>query len=610
MTAVVDSTLFDNFGKVTYDPLSSGISTVVRDVTFVDNKFELFRNLCESIINGSDDYNVLLMHNLVFHLTNQNTKLVDDIVISVFDSYSKHIYDLISESIKTGNFKIKTFIDLYNMFYQNAQKLSKQLTYFDNKVLSDNSNKYSHVNMIRGYMFYKNVINMKYQYLDNKEYYLYDILTKSIESGDGLINEILQLFKMYSFYIRLSYVVKANKDTLFNSEINKLFLVTLGSNQTFVKTIMQYINNTLKSLYNKTNKSEADVLNIEELIGLISNHFLEKDMFNMYYEKLFESRLLSGEFDSDVEKKLLSKFKRPVDNGIVQNMIYKLKDIEENNQDRINYNKLEITITSDKYKGKVNVSALDPKIVQAKLFRNYAWSHTKENEKSEYALPFELQPYIDIYNQFYKVRYPYREITWNFNYGIGTVKLSLGGKQYLVQLTTPQMLLLLQFNNATEIPAVELAKNLNIPLSKLGSVINSFIRSQILKKEIGKPANDPTIKIILNQNFTFDSDKISLVSIMMNSVAQQQQPQVDKEISEKFSLGRDTVVEAYVVRTMKQNKHLTYEELLSKVRSQVPFQFNDTKFTDIVKTCISKKFMKVNQDMTYDYLDEEEDDDE
>ena len=604
----VDTTLFDNFGKVTYDQLSQGFSNLITDVTFCDDKYKLLSDVCDSILKGRNNYNLLILHNLLFHLTNQNAKNVDNIIINIFTSYTQDIHKQISNQIKSATFKIKSFIDLYNLYYKNAQCLSKQITYFDSRVYCDGSNKYSHVNMIRSYMFYKNVINTKYSYIDGKEYYIYEIFTKSIESGDVSINEILQLFKMYSFYIKLSYVAKTNRDTLFNLNINKLFLVTLGADKTFIKTIIQYINNTLKTLYNKEDKSEAD--NICELIGLVSNHFLEKEMFNMYYENLMETRLLNGEFDPVLERKLINKFKRPVDNKIIQNMIYKLEDMEACKADKVLYDKLEISVTSDKYKGKIDTNKFNPKMINAKLFRYYAWSQSKEADKGDLTIPFEAAPYIDIYNKFYQLRYPYREVYWNFNYGIGTVKMTLAGKEYFLQLTTPQMFLLLQFNHAQEITAIDLAKNLgsHMPMSKLGPILNTFIKADILHKEAGKQSNDPTMKIYLNPNFSYNNNKISLVNSMVISLQQKQQPIVDKEIAEKFTIGRDTVLQAHIIKAIKQKQHITFVELLECVKITVPFQFVDSKFIDVVKTCINEKYIKVNPDLTYDYLVEEEED--
>lgn len=605
----VDSSLFNNFGVLTYQPLSSNSSSVIRDITFADDKFSMFKEQCISIMNGSTKTNIIELHNLLFHLTNQNAKQVNDIIIEVFDAYTTSLSDELAKLIKSGNFKINSFIQLYNAYYQNAQTLSKLLTYFDNRVFSNESNKYSHIANVRSYMFYKNVINKKYCYIDTQEYYIYEILTKSIESNDGTIREILQLFKMYSFYIKLSYIVKTNRDTLFNAELNKLFLVTLGSNQQFIKTIVQYINETIKSLVNKEDKTA--ISSIEELINLVSNYFAEKDMFNMYYEKMFETRLLSGDFESEVEKKLLAKFKKPVDNKIIQNMIYKLKDVEESISDRAQYNKLEITVKSEKYKDKINPESLNPKMVNAKLFRYYAWSHTRDGDRNEMSLPFELSPYIDIYNQFYKARYPYRDVFWNFNHGIGTVKLTLGGKEYHLQLTTPQMFLLLQFNNSQEIPAIELAKNLDISLQKLGPILNTFIRAKILKKELGKQSSDSSMKIILNQDFECNINHVSLVASMTSMQQQQQQPVVDKEISEKFVSGRETIMQAHIVKIMKQHKHLAYDELLDKTKVYVPFQFENNKFVEVVQRCIAEKYLKVNDDMSYDYLvDEDEDEDD
>ena len=194
--------VFKNFGDITYNTLSHAMSSGIADVAFADDKFGLLGEICRDVLEGQDNYSVILLHNLLFHLTNQNPKGVDGIIIDTFDVYTLKIRGEISELIKTAEFTIGSFIEVYNKYYGNAQHLSKVIEYFDGRVYSDGSNKYSHVGTIRSYMFYKNVINQKYKYIDGREYYIYEIFTKAIEAGNVPIGEILQLFKMYSAYIR------------------------------------------------------------------------------------------------------------------------------------------------------------------------------------------------------------------------------------------------------------------------------------------------------------------------------------------------------------------------------------------------------------------------
>ena len=599
----INSSTFDSFGKISYCQIPSNDINLIIDVNHSDNKIDLFKNICIDILKSQIEFNLLAFRNLVFHLTNENPKLVDEILIIIFDEITITICQEIKTSIKNNTFSVNYFIDIYNKYYRNSQFLIKYLSYFDNNIIKDTQNKYSHISLIRNFMFYKNIINNKYECMDDKELYLYEIFTKYIENNNVQINEIIKLFKMYSFYIRLSFVPKENRDSLFNLEINKLFLVTLGSNKEFIKNIVQYIHNGIKSI---NNKNDDEIFNnILELINLVSNHINEKYMFNLYYEKLYEIRLLSQEFNSEIEKKIITKFKRPDDNKIIQNMLYKLDDIDNSKTDKIIYEKLQVTIKSDKYKGKITIDQLNRKMINPKVFRYYAWSYSKDEDKDDLIIPFELSPYIDIFNEYYKTKYPYRNLTWNFNLGIGIIKLTLGNKTYQLQLATPQLFLLIQFNDKSQISATDLASYLGISMAKLGPILNSLLMAHILKREENKSPTDPSMLIYLNNDFKYENEKISLVNLMNND--QLQQKKIEEEINDKFSIGRDTILQAKIIREMKLNKHLLYTQLLEKTKMSLLFDLNENKFNEILELCVKENYIHKNNDNSYDYLEESND---
>jgi len=224
MTEVIKSSeiaLYDNFGKISYSAINSSMTNFIANDLQDDNKFEMFKQICKNILCGDDDYNIVYFHNLVFNLTNQSPVQVNTVIINIFSDMTNSMYNSITESILNETFTIKQFVEKYQRYYMAAIKLAKELSYFDTCVLIDNNNKYSHVNLVRNYSFYKNVINRKYKYMDDKEYYLYEILTKLFEKNVLEIDTIIQLCKMYNFYIRLSYIVKNNKELMFNADINK-----------------------------------------------------------------------------------------------------------------------------------------------------------------------------------------------------------------------------------------------------------------------------------------------------------------------------------------------------------------------------------------------------
>ncbi|ARF09783.1 cullin family protein [Indivirus ILV1] len=600
MQLATTPSLFENFGDINYLGSCQLSQNFVRNMSNDEDSCLAFKNYCLMILKENGNFNLLEFNNLVFHLTNKNIVKVSGLIVEIFDDITNDIKNQINDNINT--FTLQKFVDIYNIYFKNSLNLSKHLYYFDSKVLMNGTNKYSFVGLIRKYMFYKNVINTEY---GTEKLYMYEILRKKIETIDMVCNNaidiIKQLFKMYSFYTKLSSTSKKNKDHMFNDKVDKLFLASLGSNQEFVKTIVYYLHNNIKEL-KSTEKSGIE--SISNLINLITNNFNEREMFNMYYEKLLEIRLLNNEYNPDIEFNLISNFNRPKDNKIIQNMIHKIEDIQKSLADEVVlHTKIDITVTPDsdkKYKGKIDISKINLKILTPRVFRNYAWSYSRTDDNEHMIVPFDAAPYIDVYNQYYKIKYPYRDLDWNFNYGTAVTKIKLGGRYYFLQLNTPQMFLLLQFNYQEKITAIELASNLGIPMSKLGKILNTFLKTKILSREQSKQSNDPSMNIFLNHNFTYNCDKISLVSLMNQTKVN------DSEIHDRFAIGRDNLLQASIVRNLKKNKIISSKDLLAIIQNDLPFAITEQQYNVCLNTCFSEGYASKDNDDTLKYIEDSE----
>lgn len=578
MKVAVTPSLFENFCTIAYTPGCQYAKKFVMNMTNNEDSHVVFKKNCLATLFG-DDFNILEFNNLVFHLTNANTILVAKLIVEVFDEATENIYKQIQKDMVDSKFTLESFTQYYNTYLQNSLVLSKYLSYFDTKVIMNNSNKYSYIGMVRKYMFYRNVINTTYTY-QNTDKYMYEILRNNIEQLDMTqeysITIVKNLFKMYSFYNRMSYIVKGNANELFNSKIDHLFQSSLGNNHVFVKPISYHIHNRITQI-----KSSDDQLftNISNLIKLITNNFEDRDIFNMYYEKLLEIRLLSDSCNLNVELALINNFSRPKDNNFIQNMLNKLEDIQTmETDDKMLHTKVELQLTEPKYKNKLDVSKINLKILKTKVFRNHAWSYSRVDDNNEMIVPFDVAPYIDIYNQYYKIKYPYRKLEWNFDQGVGIIKIKLGEKYYNLQVNTPQMFVLLQFNEKQKLTAIELASNIGLPMSKFGKVLNSLIKSKILNRDKEKKPNDPTMEIFLNQEFNYDKENISLVDIINTHT---EVPKSDDTVNKQVNKVEGVRV-AITNALAKQNK-MSQEELCSYIKSNVPFEVSDGQ----IKMCIS-----------------------
>jgi hypothetical protein len=591
--------LFENFGDITYQNVCKFGQKFIRNVSHTEDSNIIFKKNCLSILSSGDDFNVLEFHNLVFHLTNVSIPKLVELIIGIFDEGAQQIKENIQNDIVNGSFTLEGFTKYYNSYLTNSMALSRYLTYFDNKIMMNNSTKYSYIGMVRKYMFYRNIINTTYNY-QNNNIYMYEILRREIENMDmnneSNINIIKQLFRMYSFYNRMSHTIKKNKHDLFNDEIDNLFLSSLGSNNAFVKTISYYIHNSIKQLVSSDDPAYE---NISNLINLISSHFNEKVMFNMYYEKLLELRLLNDETNIDIEMKLTNNFSRPKDNNFIQNLLNKLEDIQTiESDDKILHTKIELQITEEKYKNKIDPSKINLKLLKAKIFRNYAWSYSRIDEPDDsITIPFDVAPYIDIYNQYYKIKYPYRKLEWNFNLGVGVIRIKLGEKYYNLQLNTPQMLLLLQFNERAEFTALELSSNMGLPMSKLGKILNSLLKSKILKRDSTKEKNDQSMNFFLNQEFYYDKENISLVGLTNT------QPPVNKS----SNTDNFTIVKETILKTLRNSGKLIIPSLFQDVKNNISFTLTEQQFKMCINLLKSNGLVNQLDPDTLEYVDQSSD---
>lgn len=584
---------FTHFGNL---PLSSFKydESVIANNTHEDDKLTLFKKM----LMFDNDVNILQFHNLVFNLTNCNITQINTIIIEFFNELTLNIQKDFQDQLNKNQFDINYFIQIYNQYYSHGMNIMKHMTYFDKKMMVG---KYSYISLIRNYTFYQNIINHKYDF-NNNTYYLYELFNHLIESNQYTMENILLLYKMYAFYIRLSKI-KTDIE-MFNQDINKLFLNTLGSNENFIKIITHYIHVKIMESSNDTqNNTQVMEQNIINIIDLVSKLFIEKDLFNMHYEKFLEQRLLSTNCNCEMEERFISCFEKPRDNKIIQKMLYKLEDIKSNKVDAIIYSKIKINIGSDSKYTKVPMDHFHN--IKFRSFRSSTWSCFKESEYNNMNVPEELEYYFDIYSKFCKKRYNYRNINLNFNYGVGVIKMNLGQKQYQIQLTIPQLFLLIQFNQKEKYTAIELGAILGIPMSKLAELLNGFFDARILARENNKQFNDPTMLIYLNQNFKCNNDNISIVSLMNTpKKLKAKQENNDADIAHQFAIERELVVQAALVRIMKKNKQMNTNNLLQEVKTICKFNFNNELFNKIMNDCINEKIIKQSHENNdiYEYI--------
>lgn len=549
-----------------------------------ENSWEQLAEYCDFILKGQmNKINHYVFNNLVFNLMNQNPgklcKTIEDIMTKQVNELLEWILDLVNSKSLTVN----DFMMRYETHMKSINDLKSSLWYLNRNIIGTNDTKYlvSRWNSI----FHDILIRHQYQH-DGKDKQLFELLISHLD-GDKLdFESLLPVFKMYLYY----------KDFFPDMEP---FLESTGSNQLFVKQMILYIHDNLNMLIDNKNKDtiKRNILNIIEL----ASSFKEKDIFYQYYQAYLEERLL-GSFDMETEKLVIQKFKRvqslSTENNIIQTMQYRIEDIETSLINKDTYDNLNVKIDPAKHKN-LDISKINRRKVNPRTLRFYAWNDCKSSDVVSYNVPIELEIYIDIYNAYYKKKYEFRELVWNFDLGTAEVKAKFGDKTYTIKLATSQLFLLMQFTEQPKMSARELANRMNISLQKLQPLLNTFLKGKILMRDTSSKTN-PDMMIWYNHNFNHHQSEFSLVSLLKK----QENEKTDEIVKDNFACGRKNIVKAVIVHTMKQRNKLVYEELLAIVEHQckLPFKPSEDLIKECLEICIRSKFIGKN-DNVYEYLE-------
>lgn len=605
--------VYESFGRTDYQILVHNKTDFIRNLQslnteeYLVTKLELY--LQKILDNKSKQIHISEFNNLIFILINKNPLLIKNTLIKFFDNETKKFTDEISRELDKEVFTIESFLDKYKKSYYSTIDFVRMLWQFDQSVIINGKKRtYSYIKLIKNYLVYANIINRKYNFRGEQRYFL-DILNIQLaNAGDVILENIIPLYKMKEFYRRLSHHC-SDKDNVFNPNVDNKFMSTLGSNQQFVKSLVIFIHNKISELSTQKILKNEDKEKLAEIVRMISV-FDEKSMVYIYYQKMLENRMICCTTNLELEKFLVKSFNITDDSKIVQEMFYKIEDIEESIIHKNNFRNLNIQIQSDKYKN-MDISKLDLTILNMKVLRYFAWEDSKHINANnadvkyidydKFKLPIELSAYIDIFNAYYRKQYPTRSINWNYNLGSAVIKIPIKDRLYHLKVTTSQMLLLYQFEFHDKITANEMAKNMGISLQALTPILNSLLRSRIITRD-SRPASDPDVFIYINENFYSNDAKLSLVSLMVKNVPDKKD---DAEIEDKFAIGRVNILQAKIVNILKRYKVVDKDALVNLVKSELLFEIDDILYNQVLDVCIKHSYITVDSN-TFKYSEQPE----
>eukprot|EP01006_Ploeotia_vitrea_P022893 TRINITY_DN55313_c0_g1_i1.p1 TRINITY_DN55313_c0_g1~~TRINITY_DN55313_c0_g1_i1.p1 ORF type:complete len:826 (-),score=59.68 TRINITY_DN55313_c0_g1_i1:152-2542(-) len=360
---------------------------------------------------------------------------------------------------------------------------------------------------------------------------------------------------------------------------------------------------TLLRPQSKTNKSlsESEMDHKISDVLIIFKLLEDKDVFQKFYSTMLSRRLIQGTYTRDLETTMIAKLKDVCGYDYTYKLTRMFMDMDVS------------TDLNKRFKEQLDGSNVDigPDF-SAMVLTSGSWPLTAP--KSNFSLPVSVDKGQKAFEDFYKAKHSGRKLTWLHQFSIGLLKANYLSqqRQHELQVTTYQMGILLQFNEAntttvTQDGTIQTTLGAIQELTQLAEKELSFALSILIRNKILLCDTDlmntspmPSEAVLsLNQEFKSPHRKVPLHLVAPKDAT-------DEQTMKLVNTDRKYAIQAAIVRVMKARKSISHQNLISEVLAQLKSNFKPS-VPDIKKNVdclIEKEYMERSDDQTnfYNYL--------
>ncbi|KAI8074434.1 Cullin [Gongronella butleri] len=421
-----------------------------------------------------------------------------------------------------------------------------------------------------------------------------------------------QLLDLHQKYYQINADVFSG-DPLFTAAVDKAFRVVI--NGTVVnatsdgpETLARYCDMMLKKNAAKRDivapdgkrkairKTDGDDSDIEEkLLKMITlfKYVDDKDVFQKFYSRMLAKRLIySASASEELEANMISRLKEICGIEYTSKLNKMFTDISLSRDLNANFRDYIKQQQSVKLK-----AGYDILVLTAGAWPLNQKDDQKNAETPKILLPPEMEKGITLFESFYGNHHNGRRLLWQWNLARGDVRLNYLDRVYELQVGLYQMILLLLFNQALEMPITDLVTQSGLSEGDVLRSLRPLIDVQVLTCANGPLTAQSTVQV--NTSFTSKRAKIK-VTIAAQQESQQETQATRKAVDED----RRMYIQAAIVRVMKSRQMLTHLQLIQEIIDQANARFSPSVI--MIKKCIEqlleKQFIARQDRDTYVYV--------
>ena len=412
------------------------------------------------------------------------------------------------------------------------------------------------------------------------------------ETCSELVKNIIKLIeKVDSIKVKLNISNDKKYSNLFNLHIYN-FINYNEYKQVFPKILAKYMDIQFRNYKTKYNYDEILIV-IEKSLNLFK-FIEEKDIFEQFYRRFLAAKLLSNIYYEEIEAKIISKLKLECGAIYTHRCEVMINDIKSSENMFQQFRTSQFFYNSAKIEFSVKILTQGNWPIIGLDTLNIA-SLNKTKNKS-----FEFIDILIHFQKFFTKFYPGKKLYFKMNLGNADVVAKLNKGLYFLNLSTLQTFICLVLNKQKKISYKLLLEVLNIkeatianshiyPLIKSGLLLLNENKWQSSKDDASKEFEiDSTAVISLNLNFYSKHQKIKFNLIKNNEkIIANHKP--DAIVAE-----RKYLIEASIIRFMKNKKMIDHNELTSEVIKSLSSSFvpNILLIKQRIESLIERQYMK------------------
>ncbi|KAH6691523.1 cullin-3 [Plectosphaerella plurivora] len=357
-------------------------------------------------------------------------------------------------------------------------------------------------------------------------------------------------------------------------------------------------------------KTEHEVEQVLEKATILIRYLQDKDMFEMYYQKHLAKRLLHSKSEShDAEKSMISRMKQELGNQFTSKFEGMFKDMQISADLSTEYrDHIRDAMDDNEKASELTINILTTTNWPPEVMGRSA----QVTSSTECNYPPEIAKLQESFSAFYLTNRTGRKLNWVGTAGNADIKCVFpaipGGKgplsrerRYELNVSTFGMVILMLFNEIGDeaLPFKEIQAKTNIPTSDLLRTLTSLSiapKARVLLKEPFNKRIDAEDTFRFNTAFV--SKTVRIKAPIVNATAKVEGDEERKSSEEKNYRARTHIVDAAIVRIMKQRKELKHSQLISEVVTMLASRF---------KPEVSLVKLRIEDLMTREYLERVED---